>query len=125
RGVGFLLPTPEGPKLGFGLELGRQPPFYYVLPAALGPLAPDTILARLLAMRLGSAALGLGVVLLGIVAGRAAFPPGFARSALPAIAALTPGFVFIAASVNNDNLANLGGAIAFLGLVAIARGRLD
>lgn len=127
RGLGLWIPAPDGGRqLGFNQELGRQPPFYYLLPAALGQLVAEPLGLQVRVMRLGSVALGLGVVLLAALAGRAAFPDDpFASRALPLVVGLTPGFLFIAASVNNDNLANLGGALAFLGLVLGVRRGLD
>jgi hypothetical protein len=127
RGAGLWLPAPDGSRqIGFNLELGRQPPLYYLLPAALARLAPDDLGRQVRLMRLTSVLCGLGVVALGLAAGRAAFPDDrFTALALPAVAALTPGFLFISASLNNDNLANLGGAAAFLGLALLVRRGLE
>jgi hypothetical protein len=125
RGYGLIQPQPDGRgRLGFGDETQRQPPTYYALAAPLGRLAPDDLEWQLRAMRLASVALATVVVAAAAVAGRALFPADrFARLALPLAVALTPGFAFIGASVNNDNLANAGAAVAFAGLaVALGRG---
>ena len=125
RGYGLLLPSPDGGRrLGFNDELQRQPSTYYWLPAALGKLAAGDLEWQVRAMRLGSVVLGTLVVVAAVLAGRVLFPDEtFPRLALPLLVALTPGFAFIAASVNNDNLANAGAALAFLGLaVALRRG---
>jgi hypothetical protein len=128
RGLGLWIPTPDGGKeIGFGQELGRQPPWYYVVPALLGQIVSQPMGLQVRVMRLVSVACGVGVVVLAIAAGRIAFPGDpFAQRALPLLVALTPGFLFIAGSINNDNLANLGGALSFLGMfLAVRRGRID
>jgi hypothetical protein len=127
RGTGLMLPRPDGRReLGFNLELGRQPPTYYLPAAAISGLLPADHGARLRRMRLTSLVLGLGVVACAMAAGRLLTPHDrFARWALPAIVAFTPGFLFMSASFNNDALANFGGGVAFVGLLRLARARID
>jgi 4-amino-4-deoxy-L-arabinose transferase-like glycosyltransferase len=123
RGLGLIIPPGESGKLAFNMELGRQPPTYYLLPSAIGWLvgAPG-LEAEVRAMRLASTLLGVLTLLVAIATAREAFVDDpFAAGAMPVLVALTPGFVFISSVLNNDNLANLGGALAFWGVARVVR----
>lgn len=125
-GVGLMLPRADGGReLGFNLELGRQPPTYYLLAAALSAAGGELGL-QVRVMRLASVLLGICVVAVAWLCGRVLFPgEPFTSGATAALVALTPGFLFNSATINNDSLANLGGALAFLGVARCFRAGLD
>jgi len=104
-----------------GTQVTDEPPLYYLVAAALCRWLPG-IETRLWAMRLYSALLSAGVVLLGWLTAKELFP---GNGALPLTVAawlgLHPMATFIGASVNNDALANLGGAALAWCLVRGAR----
>ena len=92
----------------------HQPPLYYLLATPVYWLSRG----NLIALRLFSAALGAGVVLLIFLCARAALPdaPRIALGAA-AFAAFLPMHVAVMASVNNDALAELALAAATLTLL--------
>jgi hypothetical protein len=105
----------------------HQPPLFYlaVLP---GYLAED---GALLALRLASLAIGVGVVIAAYLAGRQVFPRQRTLAlAAAAFVAFLPQHVAMMASVNNDSLAEtLGGfvlvlALAYLGNPISAEGKV-
>jgi hypothetical protein len=107
-----------------------QPPLYYLIGAGIFqltswpgvPAVPEDV-SRLdpslplvvLALRLFSLILGVGVVYLAFVVGRKVFPNNpFLSLALPLMLALHPTFVSNTTSITNDALANFLGALLVL-----------
>jgi 4-amino-4-deoxy-L-arabinose transferase-like glycosyltransferase len=97
----------------------HQPPLYYLLLAPVYALSDGDLLA----LRLVSALLGAGVVMAVWAALRAAFPgrPALALSGAGFVAFL-PQHLSILASVNNDALAELVGALTLWAAIGYLRG---
>lgn len=126
---GDLVPDParmhvlnDGPTPGFAAELNylQHPSFYYWL---LSPFADAAVDARTNAarLRLVNLAVSLAAVAVILAAGMALLGDPTARLAFAATVVLCPKVMVVAGMVNNDNLALLGGGLAFWGLGLMAR----
>ena len=104
-----------------GTQVADEPPLYYLLPALICQVLPGTE-QQLWVMRAYSAVLSAGVVLLGWLTARELWPTRRTLSlAVAAWLGFQPMATFIGASVNNDSLANLGGAALAFTLVRGSR----
>ncbi|MSQ28531.1 MAG: hypothetical protein EXR51_10425 [Dehalococcoidia bacterium] len=115
---------PGEPVNGLKYE-SHQPPLYYVAAASLLTLVESRDVGQqVLALRLLSLSVGLGVVLLGYAAASEVFRDCRSwTAAAAAIVALLPQHVAMLSAVNNDGIAELGlGAVLVLSLHLLRAG---
>jgi 4-amino-4-deoxy-L-arabinose transferase-like glycosyltransferase len=124
RALGAALGRHPSPVGGGGASSAtNQPPLYYALEAVPYWISPShDILARLVLMRLLSALLSAGTVLVVYLFLRELFPRTPWASTVGALmVAFQPMFNFIAAGVQGDNLLYLTSALSFLLLLRAYR----
>ncbi|MFQ6000711.1 MAG: DUF2142 domain-containing protein [Anaerolineae bacterium] len=96
-----------------------QPPLYYLLGASvILPLLREDVVLQMYAVRLASLFLGALTVIIAFLVAGEIFPDDlFLKIGAPAFVALLPMHAFIAASVNNEVLAEFVTSLLFLLLV--------
>lgn len=106
---------------------GRQPEAYYMLSRLVLQLSGQTSIdAQLYVVRLLSVLLGVLVTVMAYLTASTAFPRDRRLAILiPAVVVLLPQRAFIAAGVNNDNLAMLASSLVFLVLIRFLAGGIS
>jgi len=102
----------------------NHPPYYYLLLSMLVDPASTTLTSAVKRLRLANMVLSGAAVALILIAGFRLVEQPEARFVFAVVVALCPKFGVMGGMINNDNLGLLGGAIAFAGLVGLAKGRL-
>lgn len=117
------LSAQEPPALVGPREAGYQNPFYYVLLASVYALVSrQDILIQYYGLAAMSAVLSATTVLAAALTARTLFPTDhFLQLAVPALIAFWPTQTYIAAHINNDNLATATAAWAMFAAVSTLR----
>ena len=102
----------------------NHPPYYYLLLSTLVDPASTTLTSAVKRLRLANMVLSGAAVALILIAGFRLVEQPEARFVFAVVVALCPKFGVMGGMINNDNLGLLGGAIAFAGVVGLAKGRL-
>ncbi|MFH1508771.1 MAG: DUF2142 domain-containing protein [bacterium] len=90
----------------------HQPPLYYSLGVLIKlPIQNLAVSLQLIVLRLFSTLLAVGTIMVSYLIGKKIFKNKYLILLVPTLVALLPMQIYIASSYNNDNLANLLGAL--------------